>query len=251
MRLKVLLVDDEYPARDELKYLLEETGGIDVVAECEDGGEALEIIKNKDLDVVFLDIHMSTRDGLSTAAEINKISGHPKVVFTTGYDEYAVKAFDLNAVDYVVKPYSRRRIKLAVAKLMEITQIERQRENLPVETKEKGPNPDKIGVWANDRMIMIKHSEIFFVHALEKRKTLLCTEKGKFTTPLTLKEIQSRLEQPQFIRTHKSYIVNVQKIREVIPWFNNTYVLNLEGCSEKDIPVSRHFIKDFNALLGI
>lgn len=251
MRLKALLVDDEFPAREELKFLLEQIGGIEVVAECEDGSEALEIIKTKDLDVAFLDIHMRTTDGLSTATEMTKIMGHPKVVFTTGYSEYAVKAFDLNAVDYVIKPYSRNRIAIAVAKLLEHTKAERMRDTSPVERKEKVASPDKIGVWANDRMIMLNHSEIFFVQALEKRKTLICTERGKFCTVLTLKDLQNRLEPVQFIRTHKSYIVNVQKIREVVPWFNNTYVLNLEGCSEKDIPVSRHFIKGFNSMMGI
>jgi len=251
MRLKALLVDDEFPARDELKYLLEEIGGIDVVAECEDGSEALEIIKKTDLDVAFLDIHMRTRDGLSTAAEMTKILGYPKVVFTTGYSEYAVKAFDLNAIDYVVKPYSRKRIEKAVAKLLETTKIERLRDSPTAERKTKDSCPEKIGVWANDRMFMLNHSEIFFAQALEKRKTMLCTERGKFLTTLTLKEIQSRLEPAQFVRTHKSYIVNVQKIREVIPWFNNTYVLNLEGSSEKEIPVSRYFIKEFNSKMGI
>jgi len=194
---------------------------------------------------------MRTTDGLSTALEMTKIMGHPKVVFTTGYSEYAVKAFDLNAVDYVVKPYSRSRVETAVDKLLENTKAERRRDTSLVERKEKIAGPDKIGVWANDRMIMLKHSEIFFVQALEKRKTLICTERGKFFSALTLKDIQNRLEPIQFIRTHKSYIVNVHKIREVVPWFNNTYVLNLEGCSEKDIPVSRHFIKEFNSMLGI
>jgi two-component system LytT family response regulator len=253
VRLKALLADDEFPARDELKYLLEEIGGIDVVAECEDGSEVLEVVRKADIDVAFLDIHMRTRDGLSTAAEMAKIIGHPKVVFTTGYSEYAVKAFDLDAVDYVVKPYSRKRVEKAVAKLFEMIKIERLR-NVGFQDQkgnEKSAGTDKIAVWANDRMIMLNHNEIFFVQSLAKRKTLLCTEKGKFTTSLTLKDIQNRLEPPQFIRTHKSYIVNLQKIREVIPWFNNTYVLNLEGCSEKDIPVSRHFIKEFNSMMGI
>lgn len=252
MRLRAMLVDDEFPARGELRCLLEEIGGIDVVAECEDGDEVLLLLKNINVDVVFLDIQMSTKDGLSTAGDIMQMTDPPKIVFTTGYSEFAVKAFDLNALDYIVKPYSRARLEQTVAKLLETRNKDGSATANTVPLSKGGDwSPGKIPVWANDRLIVIPYDEIFYANAIDKRKTELCTKNGKFVTSLTLKEIENRLLPPKFLRTHKSFIVNTDKIREVIPWFNNTYVLVFDGCSEKNIPVSRHYIRSFKEVMGI
>ena len=253
MKLKAMLVDDEYPARGELRCLLAEIGGIDVVAECEDGDEALILLKNMDIDVVFLDIQMSTKDGLSTAGDIMKMPNPPWFVFTTGFSEFAVKAFDLNAVDYIVKPYSRKRLEQTVAKLWDMYDRTDDIATISEMTQYNARDwsPERIPVWANDRMIVLSYDEIFYANAVDKRKTELCTKSGKYITGFTLKEIGKRLVPPKFLRTHKSYIVNTEKIREVIPWFNNTYVLIFEGCTEKNIPVSRHYIKSFRDVMGI
>lgn len=253
MKLKAMLVDDEYPARGELRCLLDEIGGIDIVAECEDGVEAFILLKNIEIDVVFLDIQMSSKDGLSTAGDIMKQPDPPCIVFTTGYSEFAVKAFDLNVVDYVVKPYSRARLEQTVTKLWEVY----SRTDKPAAIHDLNRYnlrewaPGRIPVWSNDRMLVLSYDEIFYANAVDKRKTELCTKSGKFITSFSLKEIGTKLLPPKFIRTHKSYIVNTEKIREVIPWFNNTYLLVFEGCSEKNIPVSRHYIKVFRDVMGI
>lgn len=251
--LRVLLVDDEFPSRGELGCLLEEIGGVEVIGECEDGEEAVDFIKANTLDVVFLDIQMSTKDGLTAAWEIIQLPNPPKIVFTTGYNEYAVKAFELNAVDYVMKPYSKKRLELTVEKLKGLYQFEKlENKNVyQLLTKDKGVNNGKLSVWANDRLIVLHISQLFFVKAEGKGTSIIYSEKGNFHTRFTLKDIEEKLNSPHFIRTHKSYIVNLEKIQEIIPWFNNTYVLLLDGCQEKNIPVSRNYIKQFKELMGI
>ncbi|MBZ4654749.1 MAG: ypdB [Peptococcaceae bacterium] len=251
--MKALLVDDEFPAREELRCLLEEIGGIEVVGECEDGEEALAFLKKTPLDVIFLDIQMSVKDGLTTAWEILQLPHPPKIVFTTGYNEYAVKAFELNAVDYVMKPYSKKRLEQTVKKLVELKKAEKWENGTIYDLLAKNvvTHRGRLSVWAHDRLIVLNTSQIIFVKAEGKGKTVLYTEKGNFVTGFTLKEIEEKLNSSQFCRIHKSYLVNLEKIREVIPWFNNTYVLVLEDYTEENIPVSRHYIKKFNEKMGI
>lgn len=252
MKLKALLVDDEYPARGELKALLEEIDETEVIGDYEDGDEALGIIRRSRVDVVFLDIEMGNRDGLSLAAEILKIPEPPKVVFTTGYSEYAVKAFELNAVDYLIKPYSKKRLLQALQKIKQnkITQGSNLEKTMDLINNSNGWGK-KLLVWSSDRLVVLGLEDIFFIKAENNGKTLVCSKKGNYLSDLTLKTMEDKFAKAMFLRTHKSYIVNLQKISEVIPWFNNTYVLNLSECPEKNIPVSRHYIKVFKEAMGI
>lgn len=249
MAIRVLIVDDEYPARQELRCIFEEIGNIEVVAECRNGEEAVQTLLTVSVDAVFLDIQMRTMDdGLVTAEKIMKLSAKPKVVFTTGFNEFAVQAFELEAIDYVLKPYSRERLELTIARL---TREEKPAvKTVPAELG-RSPEQVRVPVWHNDRLLVLLPTEIFFVRSEQKRKTLLCTEKGDFITTMTLKAVQERLEHCGFLRTHKSFLVNLSKIREIVPWFNDTYILSLEGCPVQDIPVAKHFIREFKQAMGI
>ena len=251
--MKALLVDDEFPARGELRCLLEEIGGIEVIGESEDGDEALDFLKKNAVDVVFLDIHMSIKDGLTAAWEILQLPHPPKIVFTTGYNEYAVKAFELNAVDYVMKPYSKKRLEQTVRKLIDLKKTEKlENKNIyDLLAKNSVTHKERLSVWAHDRLIVLNTTQIIFAKAEGKGKTVLYTVKGNFVTGFALKEIEEKLSTYQFCRTHKSYLVNLEKIREILPWFNNTYVLVLEGYSGEKVPVSRHYIKEFNEKMGV
>jgi DNA-binding LytR/AlgR family response regulator len=249
MPLKVLIVDDEYPARQELSCIFEEIGNIEVVAECHSGEEAYRTLQEATVDAVFLDIQMRTMDdGLIAAEKIMKLPRKPKIVFTTGFSQFAVQAFELEAVDYVLKPYSRERLELTVERL-----TREEKAIAPPSFSDPGRPPEqvRISVWHNDRLLVLLPSEIFFVGAEQKRKTLLCTEKGDFTTTMSLKAVQERLANCGFLRTHKSFLVNMSKVREIVPWFNDTYILSLEGCSVKDIPVAKHFMQEFKRAMGI
>lgn len=254
--LKALLVDDEFPARAELKCLLEEIGGVKAVAECEDGQEALDYIEKNKVDVVFLDIQMNIKDGLTAAREILQLPKSPYIVFTTGFSEFAVKAFELNAVDYVVKPYSGKRLAQTIDKLIKlISYKEETGENKNVRlmemlSKEKIIEQDRLPVWVNDRMVILALEDILYVTADKKGSTVLYAKNGNYFSNLTLNEIEDKLKPPMFFRTHKSFLVNLRRIKEIIPWFNNTYVLVFNEC-KGEVPVSRHYIKEFNRLMGI
>lgn len=250
MQLTAIIVDDEFPARAELISILKEIGGVDVVGECEDGDEVLQMIHDRQPDVVFLDIQMRNKSGLTVAGEIMELDFPPSVIFTTGFSQFAVQAFELNAVDYILKPYACERVAKCIDKLVK-AQNANERQPLVEVTQPVGALPPSLCVWAKDRMIILRSTEIFFAKADVHRQTMLQTEQGALHTKLSLKELQNLLGAQGFLRTHKSYLVNLSKIREVIPWFNNTYVLVLENCRETNIPVARHYMKEFNKMMGI
>ncbi|MDR7868082.1 MAG: LytTR family DNA-binding domain-containing protein [Sporomusaceae bacterium] len=248
MRLKALIVDDEFPAREELACMLEESGAVEVIGALEDGEEALEFLRERPVDVVFLDIQMPTMDGLAAAREIMALADRPRVVFTTGFSEHAVKAFELEASDYLVKPYSKERLEKAIRKIQDHYGGEEKTAGLPPVGTETG---GKLPVWANGRLILLSTADIFFAKAAGKRNTLIVARKGEFATSTTLRELEAKLSKANFIRTHKSYLVNVERIEEVVPWFNNTYLLVLQDCPVRDIPVARHYVRDFNLRLRL
>ena len=244
MKLKVLVVDDELPAREELKCMLEEIGDIEIIGECEDGEEVAAAIAETLPHILFLDIQMRSQDGLLTAGNLLNMEHPPQVIFCTGFSEYAAKAFELNAVDYILKPYSIDRVRSALAKVRNNYQ---RIQTLPVAVQ----RAEKICVWSKDRIIVLPPDKITFAKADEKRQILLFTEQGNYYSKLALKDLEEILIKHRFFRTHKSYLVNLDKIREIVPWFNNTYVLVLENCAETNIPVARHYLKAFNDMMGI
>lgn len=251
MRLTAIIVDDEFPAREELKCILEEMGGIEIIGECEDGDEALPLIKRLTPHVVFLDIQMRLKDGFVTAGEILELSNPPSIVFSTGFSQYAARAFELNAVDYILKPYSIERVSKTVARLRKIHEIRTQVSPAPPIQAGGASTSPNLCVWSGDRILVIQPAEIFFAETTTNRQTQLHTEKGMLLTKTPLKDLEGMLKQHRFLRTHKSYLVNLNKVTEVIPWFNSTYVLSLANCDEKNIPVARHFVKEFNQAMGI
>ncbi len=245
MSLKVLIVDDELPAREELKCILAEIGGVTVIGQCEDGEEVIPFLRETMVDIIFLDIQMRSQDGLVTAEMLLNLEQPPYIIFCTGFSQYAAKAFELNAVDYILKPYSIDRVSKVIAKVKHF--------KLLVETATQPAvfRSGNICVWSSERMVVIHPAKIIFARSDEKRQTLLYTEQGSYHTKFTLKELSEMLKHKNFLRTHKSYLVNIDKVQEIIPWFNNTYVLVLENCNETNIPVARHYLKQFNQVMGI
>lgn len=241
--IKVVIVDDEYPTRQELASILNTINDVNIVSECTIGHEALSYLEENTADLIFLDIEMPQINGLEIAKIIrNTIPNPPQIVFSTGYGQFAVQAFDLQAFDYVLKPYTQERI---LTTIMRYRNMKRQAEiNKP---KEKL----KLPVWSADKMILLNpETEIILIRA-EQQKVIISSNKGDFEINTPLKDIEQKLKDYGFLRTHKSYIVNISKIREIIPWFNDTYILTLDNCSQKDIPVSRHYLPEFKKLLNL
>ena len=252
MIIKALVVDDELPARQELVYLLKASGMVRVIGECEDGDEIMAFLQRVPADVVFLDIRMRSMDGLTAAWQIAQLPEPPQIVFTTAYSQYAQKAFDLNAVDYILKPYTQERVNQSIIKAAQALKTNSaNRQFLTMLNRGEAFEPGRIVVWKNDRLLVVLLGDILYAQSTENRKTLLVTSTGEYQTSFTLRGLSEKLKPPQFLQTHRSYIVNLGKVQEITPWFNGTYLLRLTGAPNAKIPVSRHYIKEFNAAMGI
>ncbi len=250
--IKIIVVDDEKPAVDELAYMLKSYEEVQVVDIFTDPVLALEAISKTSVDVVFLDISMPEMDGFVLAQMLMKLTKPPLIVFATAYDEYAVQAFEIHAIDYVLKPLTEERLSTTIKRIEEHLQQKQQslipiRDMLSVVRNPK--KHDRLPVWKNDRIYLIHKNDILFCTTNENETTII-THKERFMTSDTLTELESQLDEQIFFRCHRSYIIRLDAVSEVIPWFNNTYAVKFQGCSE-EVPISRRNTKVFKALMYI
>lgn len=238
-RLRVLIVDDETPAREELKYLLSADDRIEVVAESANLEDAKTVIDTQDIDLIFLDIQINNENGVDFAERIKERD--IGVIFATAYDEYAVKAFSLNAIDYLLKPFSKERVYQSVEKA--VKKITKKQDF-------KKTNFRKLTFWNTTKMVVVSPEDILYL-TVDDRKVIIHTTKGILTDSGPLQSTIEKLDPNIFIRTHRSFVVNLEKIEEIIPWFNNTYILKVVGLKNVEIPVSRGYLQDFRKQIGI
>lgn len=239
--MNCIVVDDEYPAREELKHFIREFSNIDIDGEFEDSIEALEYIEKNRPDIIFLDINMPKLDGVALARIVNNFEKKSFVVFITAYKEHAVDAFEIKAFDYILKPYSEERIIRTLTQL-EALEDREEKQNIPC-------IGNKITLKKNNKLKVIDICDICYCEAKE-RETLIYTINDRYIENCSISEIYKRLPPNMFFKTHRSYIVNLEKVVEIIPWFNNTYMIKLKG-TEGEIPVSRNNINSFKHLMGI
>ena len=245
--LKIVIADDEFPSRQELRALLETNSNLEIIAECEHGEAVLDYFSNNTADAVFLDIEMPVLDGLAVGEKLKTLPNPPKIIFSTVFDQFAVRAFELEAFDYILKPYTKTRLQATVIKLQKVLQNQSQQQ-LPSRCN----FPIKLSIWNNNKLLVFNpKEEIYLIKTDTSKKILIYTNKGILESNLPLKTLEEKLRPCGFLRTHKSYIVNMNKVREIIPWFNDTYILTVENCLEKEIPVSRHFIQSFKTFLNL
>ncbi|MDI6799749.1 MAG: LytTR family transcriptional regulator DNA-binding domain-containing protein [Actinomycetota bacterium] len=245
MKLRVLIVDDEAPARSELRYMLQQLGNVEVVGEATNASEAIELIKALAYDVVFLDIQMQGLSGLQVAEIVKELPVSPIVVFVTAYGEHAVKAFELDAVDYLVKPFEEDRLKKTIERIKKKGQGSKEK-------REGQPAPksavDLLPVQEKGKTILISISDVSYIHAQNER-IFVHAQGGVYHTGLNLKELEDRLKGHDFMRTHRSYLVNIRKAKELIPMFHGSFIIRLSGGIE--VPVSRRKAKELKSLLGL
>ncbi len=270
MKLKALIVDDEYPARKELRFLLNKFDNIEVVGEATNAQEALTLIKALDYSILFLDIEMPGMNGLEVGARVQEMPNPPHVVFVTAYDEYAVRAFEVNAVDYILKPFDEKRLTQTINKIVKITQQQQQQQavgavaagtqseqpmTIPEGVLTGGQKPqhikiDRIPAEKQGKTILVNESDIIFAFT-EQDYVYIKTVTDKLFTRFTLKELESRLNPAIFFRTHRCYLVNLHKVKEIIPFFNGTYTLIVEDNDKSEVPVSRAQAKKLRKILGM
>ncbi|MFZ5642988.1 MAG: LytR/AlgR family response regulator transcription factor [Bacillota bacterium] len=260
MKLKALIVDDEYPARQELRFALSSFDNIEIVGEATNAQEALALIKALDYQVLFLDISMPGMTGLELGAAIQELPRQPHVIFITAYDEFAVQAFDVNAVDYLLKPVEPGRLKKAVDKIIRISQEYSGGEAMPgQETQDIEVRPvsgqqgqikiDRIPAEKQGKTVLVAESDVFYAFT-EQDYIYIKTFSDKLFTRFTLKELEARLNPSVFFRTHRCYLVNLHKVKEIVPFFNGTYNLVVEDKENSEVPVSRAQAKKLRKILG-
>ena len=253
--MRVFIVDDEALARDELKYLLEQAGDVSVVGMARNGREALEQIPKIRPEVVFLDIQMPDLSGLIVARELLSLMrpcGTPLLVFATAFDQHALEAFEVNALDYILKPFSAERLQNTLERLRGILakpdgggKPGEEKLNYILSLLEKPLKQAKLPVEENERIILLEPAEIVYAR-VEDRHVLVKTCTATYKTGYSLSELEARLG---FLQTHKSFLVNQEKVREIVPWFNGTYNLIMADAEKSQVPVSRTYVKSVRSVL--
>lgn len=246
--LKAFIVDDEPLARDELSYLLKRSRQVEIAGEAECLEAAFERLNNLDIDVVFLDIQLADESGIEIASRLNQLDYPPLIVFATAYDEYALKAFELNAVDYLLKPIDEKRIQLTIDKLYKLAWNKEQK--IPLSSRWhsiQNDRSEKLAVSIDEKIVLLDINDIVYI-GTQDGKTVVATEKQKLWVNEPLVTFERKLQFPSIMRVHRAYLVNIDAILEIEPWFNSTY--NLIMKSGEKVPVSRTYTKELKQLLG-
>ena len=245
--MNVIIVEDEFPARKELRYFIENNTSMNIVGEFNNGLDVLSFIQENNIDAIFLDINIPKLDGMLLAKTINKFKNKPKIIFITAYENYAVEAFNLDIFDYILKPYSEERIISMLNKLEKLCNTKKQNKNEKKSLSQKVPN--KISLWKDNKIYIVNIDDIYYCEAKE-RYTYIYTKDEEYHIRECISEVEKIINSENFFKCHRSYLVNLLKIEEVVPWFNNTYLLKLN--SEKyEITVSRSKVKNFRELMNI
>lgn len=240
-RIKVLVVDDERYAREELIYLLAEFPSIRIVGEAENGEKAILQALQLQPDVVFLDIEMPKMNGMEVANSLIELKKVPLIIFATAYPQFAADAFRINAVDYLLKPYDGNQLKQTVGRI--------EKELFLPSQMEKANPLAKLAVEVDGEIDYILPKNILYMYR-EDNVTKIITEKVEYEIKLSLKELEARLAPFSFFRIHKSYLVNLNYVSRLTPWFNGAYQLEVEGRAEK-LSVSRNYAKNLRERLEL
>jgi len=242
--VKAIIVEDEFLAQQELSWLIRQHSQLQIEATFDDGLDVLKYLQTHQPDVIFLDINIPSLDGMLLAQNISKFAHRPHIVFITAYKEHAVEAFELEAFDYILKPYHEMRIITMLRKL----------ENTLQQAATGGADSPRsqthtINLTRDERIIVTDIDDIYYAEAHEKM-TFVYTRREEYVMSMNITEFCSRLPDEAFFRCHRSYCVNLSKIREIEPWFNNTYILKLRDL-EFQVPVSRSKVREFRQLMRL
>jgi two-component system LytT family response regulator/two-component system response regulator LytT len=253
MDLRTVVVDDEQLARDELGYLLEQVGGVEIVGQAGNGVEALAAILRLQPDLVFLDVQMPGLTGFEVARRMLDSGPPSHIIFVTAYDQHAIEAFEVNAVDYLLKPVDPRRLELALQRARRRISFDRhiereagsgsvgadQLERILQAIAERQSRRERLAIKVGERFMLVQADEIIYASLIEDGITVVAGQHAGTSNYRTLDELQARLDPDVFWRVHRSHLVNINMIKEIVPWFSRNYILKMKDEKATQIPVSR------------
>lgn len=256
LALSVVIVDDEQLAREELSYLLKSLDDVTVVAQGHNGIEAVNLVKEFSPDLLFLDVQMPGLDGFGVLKKLlDKKVGLPQIVFATAFDQYAVKAFEVNAIDYILKPFDKKRVNAAVEKARKKIQgvpADQQRLDTLVKLLEsQRPQNSKVLLRSAGRLLLVDQKDLCFASIEDGIISVVATNLEGQSNCRTLEELLEGLDPDTFWRAHRSFVVNINRIKEVVPWFKSSYQLRMDDRKQTEIPVSRAQTKRLRELFGL
>ena len=258
-QLRAVVVDDEQLARDEVCFLLSEIGGVDVVGQAANGVEALQIISAARPDLVMMDVQMPGLTGFEVARRLLDAGIETQLVFITAFDQHAIHAFEVNAVDYVLKPVEAERLGTAVDRVRRRLVSERgagrpangELDRLLQLLSQRQGHRDQLAVKISDRFLLIQADEVVHASVENDVITVVTNSLSGTSNYRTLDELQARLDPAIFWRVHRSHLVNINKIKEIVPWFSRNYILKMKDAKGSEIPVSRSQTKRLREYLKL
>ncbi|MEW8979015.1 MAG: LytTR family transcriptional regulator DNA-binding domain-containing protein [Symbiobacterium sp.] len=255
MVLRALIVDDEYPARMELRFQLSQFPDVEIIGEATNAREAMALINALEYDVIFLDVQMPGMTGLELAKSLKGRAVMPKVVFVTAYENYAVSAFEIPATDYLLKPIEAERLAETIQRLREAKgaaaegKAEKAGEAAR-QAEEPKPQLSFLLCEKDDKQIPLPLNEIVYIFS-EGYNVYVQTYSERLLTRHTLQELTERLPANQFFRSHRSYLVNIYQVKEISPYFNGAYIMKLKDKNHSEVIVSRANVKRMKQLFSM
>ena len=261
--LRVMVVDDEQLARDELCYQLEKLGEVEVVAQAGNGLEALSAVERHDPDLVFLDIQMPGLSGFEVARRLlERDDPSPALVFVTAFDQHAIEAFEVNAVDYLLKPVESGRLEQALARARRrlgeerppaggATPLNDQLEQIVKMMANRQIRREQVAVKVGERFVLVQADDIIYASLADESINIVTGQATGTSNYRTLDDLQARLDPDVFWRVHRSHLVNINKIKEIVPWFSRNYLLRMKDAKGTEIPVSRSQTKRLREYLKL
>jgi two-component system LytT family response regulator/two-component system response regulator LytT len=254
--LRAIVADDEQPARDELAYLLGRLDGIELVGQAGNGIDALEAASRLQPDLIFLDVQMPGLTGFEVARRLLESGPAVQIVFVTAFDEYAIEAFEVNAVDYLLKPVDPSRLETAIdrarrrapidalpereAKASDGSSLSREQvERLVQLVASRHHRREQLALKVGERFLLVHADEVVHASMADETITVVTDRHSGTSNYRTLDELQAQLDPLVFWRVHRAHLVNINKIKEIVPWFSRNYILKMKDEKATEIPVSR------------
>ncbi len=260
MKITTLVVDDEQLARDELAFLLKSFSDVEVVGQGRNGLEAVSLVRDLNPHLVFLDVQMPGLDGFGVIKKLlEKKARLPFFIFATAYDQYAVHAFEVNALDYLLKPVARSRLEKAISKARQMVEAAvsmNQKLDRLVQMVEERPisqsgKTNKLLVKSAGRLYLVDGEDIIYASIEDGVISIVTKDLEGQSNFRTVEELQNNLDPALFWRVHRSYLININRIKEVVPWFKSSYQLRMDDKRQTEIPVSRAQTRKLRELLNL